>query len=177
MQFKHSLFVITSGFLLSFATASLAEDTAASLKVGEFHFNGSKEWIVKETPRSMSAGGFTSGTEGAGIEVDFYHFGKGQGGTIDANIARWRGQFQEQPEPKKEILKFGDHKVHIISLTGTFLAGPPFGPKTPVKDQAMLGAIVESKEGHVFVKMTGDAKTVAAATDAFKNLCSSPFKK
>ena len=41
----------------------------------------------------------------------------------------------------------------------------------------MLGAIVESKSGHVFVKLVGAKKSVDQAVEAFKALCISPFKK
>ena len=41
----------------------------------------------------------------------------------------------------------------------------------------MLGAIIESTEGHVFVKMVGKVKAIAAAREAFKTRCTSPFKK
>ena len=96
---------------------------------------------------------------------------------VHASGQRWRGQFDGQPDPEKETLTIGKHKVHIIQIEGTFLSGRPFGPKTPVKGQAMLGAIIESAEGHVFVKMTGEAKAIAAASEAFKSLCTSPLKK
>ena len=38
---------------------------------------------------------------------------------------------------------------------GTFLSGRPFGPKTPKPGYALVAAIIEGKEGAVFIKMTG----------------------
>jgi hypothetical protein len=178
MKITRSKFLALSlGLVLGLSQTGLADETPATLKVGEFTFTGDKQWTAKETPRTMSAGGLTLTIESGKLDADFYHFGKGQGGTIDANVARWRGQFKEQPEPAKETFTFGDQKVHIIKLEGTFLQGAPFGPKTEVKGQAMLGAIIESTEGHVFVKMTGYSKAITAAGEAFKKLCSSPFQK
>lgn len=178
MKITRSTFLLlTTGALLSLVSHSISDEKSATLKVGEFTFSGGEQWSVKETPRTMSAGGFASIGMDPKLEADFYHFGKGQGGSIEANVERWRGQFQEQPEARKETLTIGDQKIHIVSVEGTFLKGRPFGPKTPVKGHAMLGAIIESAEGHVFVKMTGDAKAIKAAREAFKELCSSPFEK
>ena len=178
MNITRSKFLALSlSLVLSLSQTGFADETPATLKVGEFTFTGDKLWTAKKTPRTMSAGGLTLTIESGKLDADFYHFGKGQGGTIDANVARWRGQFKEQPEPTKETLTLGGQKVHIIKLEGTFLQGAPVGPKTEVKGQAMLGAIVESTEGHVFVKMTGDSKAITAASEAFKKLCTSPFQK
>lgn len=170
-----ALFSLFALFAVSGVTFTLAQEPAAALKVGEFTFRGGSGWKLKETPRAMSNGGFATTGEGEALEADFYHFGRGQGGSIEANVARWQGQFQEKPEPKQEILTFGEHKVHLVRIEGTYLSGRPVGPKTPVKDQAMLGAILESAEGHVFVKMTGPKAAVAKAEDAFRALCASPF--
>ncbi|MEZ5325347.1 MAG: hypothetical protein R3F19_09810 [Verrucomicrobiales bacterium] len=174
---RSKFLALTLGFVCTLAQSGLADESATTLKVGKFTFSGDKSWAVKSAPRTMSAGGFTLTGEGEKLDADFYYFGKGQGGTTEANIARWQGQFKEKPEPKKETLTFGEQKVHIIKLEGTFLEGPPFGQKKEVKGQAMLGAIVESGDGHVFVKMTGAKKAIEAAAEAFKALCSSPFKK
>ncbi|MFM8230248.1 MAG: hypothetical protein ACKOAL_03390, partial [Chthoniobacterales bacterium] len=50
---------------------------------------------------------------------------------------------------------------------GTFQSGMPGQPTTPLEGQSLLGAILESPNGDVYVKMTGPAPTVEKAEPAF----------
>jgi hypothetical protein len=103
------------------------------------------------------------------------------GGGVDANIKRWIGQF-EQPdgssseakaEKKKESIN--GFPVTIVDLRGAFAGGGmAMGqPTTKKPGYRLLGAIVESPEGEVFFKLTGPAKTVAAAQSEFQSLLKS----
>ena len=155
-----------------------AEDKkSAILEAGGFRFAATEGWTPKATPRAMSAGGFTYKTDALkqGLDADFYHFGKGQGGSVEANIARWKGQFDGTPK-EVEKSKLAGGKVEFLQLEGTFMSGPPFGKKTPLKDHTMLAAIIKGKEGPVFVKMTGPKDEVAKGIVAFKAMLESAFK-
>ena len=132
------------------------ESSAANtLEVGEFTFRYGDDWKAKDRARPMSQGSLTikptldADVELEAVDADFYHFGKGQGGSIEANIERWKGQFSGTPEMSEEDL--ADGKIKLIHLKGTFLSGPPFGEKTPMENYAVLGAILPSEEGAVFV--------------------------
>ena len=158
--------------------ASLAEPKKpTSLEAGGLRFPLAKGWTLKKAPRTMSAGGMTYKTDDneKGLDADFYHFGKGQGGSVAANIARWKGQFQGKPK-EVETAKLAEGKIEFLHLEGTFLSGPPFGKKTPLKDHAMLAAMLQGKDGPVFVKMTGPKQHVAKTSAAFKALVESAFK-
>lgn len=166
-------------FTLAFALPLSADETSdQALTAGGLRFPVTDGWSLKARPRAMSAGGLTFKTEGIpkGLDADFYHFGKGQGGSVAANIARWKGQFEGQPK-EIEASKLGGGKIDFLHLEGTFLSGPPFGKKTPLKDHAMLAAILENgAAGPVFVKMTGPKAEIAQAIVAFKALAESAFK-
>ncbi len=116
-------------------------------------------------------------------ELAVFYFGEGQGGAVDANLARWYGQF-EQPDGKKsqDVAKtkqetINNLKVTTVDLTGTYTASMgPMGPKTNKPDFRLLGAIVEGPQGHVFFKMTGPKKTVQAAEKDFRKLLQSLSK-
>ncbi len=157
---------------------ALAEEPAKSFKAGDFDFVIAEGWTKKTKARAMSSGGLTyKGKEmKAGVDADFYHFGRGQGGGVEANIKRWRGQFSGEPK-ETERSKLAEGKVEFIHLEGTFLDGPPFGQKVPRENYAMLGAIIPSPGGDVFIKMTGSKEEVAKAVKAFKALAASPFGK
>ena len=106
-------------------------------------------------------------------EVVFFHFGAGQGGTAKANVDRWLGQFQEPREKlnsKTEDTTIAGHKVSYVSAEGTYMDGPPFGQKTPRPGYALFGAILESDEGSVFVKMTGPADLVKSSQATFRKM-------
>jgi hypothetical protein len=112
-------------------------------------------------------------------ECAVFYFGQGQGGDVNANIQRWLGQFQEKPaQPPKPTKKtLGGVNVTTIEHAGTYMAGAPMSPvKTPKPGYQLIGAIVEAPEGNVFFKLTGPAKTVAAAKPAFEKMLSSMKK-
>lgn len=114
-----------------------------------------------------------------GAECVVYFFGIGQGGSIQANIDRWEGQFKDssgKPAPAKVI----KHTVHGLSVTtidvsGEYsgMAGPTATAPVRVFGYRLLGAIVESRGGNVFIKFTGPAKTVAASQPKFQQLLDS----
>lgn len=168
------LFPILLGFAL--VTGLGAEEK--KLVVGPFTFAPGTEWKAKEQARAMSQGGLTITAKDLkeSLDADFYHFGEGQGGSVEANIERWRKQFSGEP---KEVAreKIAGGKVEILHLEGTFLVGSPFGQKTPKGNQALLGAILPSEEGAVFVKLVGSKEDVAKVAERFKALVSSPFPK
>jgi hypothetical protein len=95
-----------------------------------------------------------------------YFFGAGQGGTVEANIERWKGQFTSAGKPASAIVaKRAPHGVAMttIDVAGEYsgLGGPTVASK-PVPGYRLLGAIVEGPDGNIFVKFTGPAKTIAA---------------
>lgn len=70
-------------------------------------------------------------------------------------------------------------KVWIVKVEGTYLApGGPLMQSQGKKDgYRLLGAIVEAREGSVFFKFTGPAKTVADAESEFNSLVNSIRKQ
>ena len=110
-----------------------------------------------------------------------YYFGVGQGGSVEANLKRWAGQF-EQPDgkdsekvAKREKLQIAGLPVTMMSLSGIYLASA--GPMSPIKERKpnfrLLAAIVEAPKGLVFFKLTGPNKTVTAAEAEFRALLDS----
>ena len=132
----------------------------------------------------MSAGGLTiPGKEkAAGIEADFYHFGVGGGGGVDANVQRWQKQFEPDddgklPEPKREEVAIGGKKVLFVTFKGTFLSGSVMDAKrTPMPGYTMTGVIIPSEEtGDIFIKISGPDAAMAASQEAIKKLVGTAF--
>lgn len=152
-----------------------ADAKKESAEVGDFTFHFGAPWI-KGTPRNnMIAANLTYGDPKDALVVDFYFFGAGQGGSAKANVDRWIGQFEGEPKVETKTVDHKGTKVTYVYATGTFLSGTPVGPKTPMKDHALHGAIVEGDTAPVFIKMTGPAKGMTAAREAFEKLAASPF--
>jgi hypothetical protein len=117
-----------------------------------------------------------------GAECVVYFFGVGQGGNIQDNIARWEGQFTApggKPAPAK-VTKIAVHGLPVttIDVSGEYsgMGGPTATAPVSASGYRLLGAIVETPGGNVFIKFTGPAKTMAANQPKFQQLLDS-FEK
>lgn len=98
------------------------------------------------------------------------------GGGVQANITRWIGQFEKTdgaPNQKSETVN--GLPVTTVDVSGTFKGGGPMTgqPSVSKPGYRLLGAIVEGPEGDIFFKLTGPAKTVAAAQEEFQAMLKS----
>ena len=117
--------------------------------------------------------------ESVGAECVVNYFGPGQGGGVDANIERWKGQMQG-PDGKPAPAKVDKRTVRgvpitIVDASGSYtgMGGPMMAPSKPVPGYRLLGAIVEGPGGHVFFKLTGPSTTIAAQQKNFDQLLAS----
>jgi len=96
------------------------------------------------------------------------------GGSIEANLERWTGQFQpgpNDPAPAHETLSVDSREAVLIELHGTFTDG--FSGKGPQPGWCMLGAIIPTGPANFFLKLTGPQETVASQRAAFRELVTS----
>lgn len=158
--------------VLANASAGQGADAPASFKVGEFTFTRPVKWEwmeVTSTMRKAQLKVVDDKTNGA-AEVIFF---AGFGGGTQANVERWFGQFEgprEKINAKTEESTVGKHKITYASAQGTYKSGMPGGPATPLKDHALLGAIIPSPQGDIFIRMTGPAELVKRSTAEFKKM-------
>lgn len=131
-----------------------------------------------EAQRPMRLGTYTVAP---GAECGVYYFGQGQGGSVEANIDRWVGQFlRADGKPSKAAAKIAKHTVHGLPVTTvdvsgayTGMGGPAAQPAPAVAGYRMLGAIVEGPQGSIFFKFVGPAKTIAQNQAAFDKMIAS----
>ena len=97
------------------------------------------------------------------------------GGTPEANIQRWLGQFDDAGQETRTTKTVRGFKITIVEVGGTFLGGSmkPDTKAAPHPGWALLGAIVETPSSPYFFKLTGDAPTVRAARASFEALLDS----
>lgn len=100
------------------------------------------------------------------------------GGSVEANIERWYGQFV-QPDGKSskeaakvEAKEFSDLNVHLVDLSGTYLdRRGPFAPAQKRENYRMLAAIIETDgAGNYFIKFVGPQETVKDNEKAFAQM-------
>ncbi|MEP7366690.1 MAG: hypothetical protein ABI972_25820, partial [Acidobacteriota bacterium] len=106
-------------------------------------------------------------------ECAVFYFGTGQGGSVQANIERWYGQFETMAKPPApREAKAGKYKVTYVEHSGSYKSGGPMMATAATKKAGfqLLGAIVEGPQGSVFFKLTGPAKTVSAAKTSFEKM-------
>jgi hypothetical protein len=135
-----------------------------------------------EGPRPMRAATYSiapAAGDTAGAECVVNFFGPGQGGGVDANIERWKGQVQG-PDGKPATAKIDKRTVRgvpitIIDSSGSYtgMGGPMMASPKVVPGYRLLGAIVEGPGGNVFFKLTGPAKTIASQQKNFDQLLAS----
>jgi hypothetical protein len=144
---------------------------------------GGVQWIMPpawkaEAQRPMRLATYTVAP---GAECGVYFFGTGQGGSVDANLDRWIGQFvQADGKPSKAAAKVVKRTTHgwpvtTVDVSGAYtgMAGPTAQPGPAMPGYRLLGAIVEGPQGSIFFKFTGPAKTMAANQTAFDKMLAS----
>jgi hypothetical protein len=169
------------GLMVLSVLNTVAADAPATFKVSGFTFKRPEKWERVETTSSMRKAQFkvNDADKKNSAEVVFFHFGPGDGGGVQANVDRWFSQFEgprEKIGAKSEETKIGKHKVTFVRAEGTYLSGMPGGARTPQPGSALRGALIESDEGAVFVKMTGPAALVKSAEEDFRKMIESALK-
>jgi hypothetical protein len=157
------------------AFGSYAAEAPAKFKVGEFMYTRPAKWEWVEVTSAMRKAQLKVVDEkakGAG-EVVFF---AGNMGGVQANVERWFGQFQDGRDKKTEEVPVGKHKVTYASIQGTYQSGMPGGAKTAMKDHALLGAIVTSPQGDVYVRLTGPVALVNGAALEFRKMVEDALK-
>jgi hypothetical protein len=159
--------------LLSFLMVLSAVTTlSAALK-----FDAPPGWVSKPPASSMRVAEFTLPKTTGDAEdatLGIFFFG-GQGGNVDANLERWIGQMT-QPDGRlsKQVAKTTKFTSRGLAITLVELSGTYVAEVTPGSSERfnkpgfrLRAAVVETKEGPYFVKLTGPEKTVARWDESF----------
>lgn len=131
------------------------------------------EGWTRQTGAPMRDLSFTFGENGEG-ECYLSRL-PGAGGGLAANVNRWRGQMGQEPMTEEAIQALP--RKPLFGLEGTFVdvSGDfsGMGAGEAKKNHRLLGIILTSEAGAVFVKMTGPAELVAAHEANFDLFCQS----
>jgi hypothetical protein len=149
---------------------------------GKLEFKAPSAW-AKKTPKVRIIEVEYEAPAAKGDEQPGRFTVMGAGGTVEANVDRWVGQF-DQPDgsatkdkAKIEKLKVSGQEVHWVDLSGTYKdsAGPFAGGKVINRENyRMLAAIIQTKkDGNYFLKLYGPKATMAENEKAFRDLLDS----
>ncbi|HEX5227810.1 MAG TPA: hypothetical protein VFW44_08875 [Bryobacteraceae bacterium] len=161
---------IILGFLV--AALSLCADSGAGIR-----WNMPTTWKA-EAERPMRLATYKAPPD---AECGVYYFGQGQGGSVQANLDRWIGQFlQADGKSSKSAAKIAKRTQHGLEVTTvdvsgsyTGMGGPTAQPGPAVSGYRLLGAIVEGPQGSIFFKFVGPAKTITQNQPAFDKMLAS----
>jgi hypothetical protein len=155
------------------ATAMLYAVVAT--QAGSLLFTAPKSWQPRGAASSMRVAEFAvprSSGDSEDAEVIVYYFG-GSGGSVDANIERWVGQFRSASggpvaSPQRMSVVNGNLKITAIDVAGTYVAEVrPGAPERFNKPNfRMRAAVIETPKGPYFVKLTGPAQTVSRTLES-----------
>ncbi|MBX7167001.1 MAG: hypothetical protein K1X74_11775 [Pirellulales bacterium] len=161
---------------LGAAPGFAADDAPGTIDLGQLTLLAPDTWTRKQPASQIIAHEFSI-KPAEGDKLPGRMTVMAAGGSIEANIERWYGQFT-QPDgsatadrAKREKLKAAGCDVEWVDISGTYLDRPaPRLPGVERPDYRMLGAIVATKQGLVFLKFYGPQKTVTEQEQAFRQM-------
>jgi hypothetical protein len=161
------------------ASALAAEPAASAQATVKLAFIGLESqapaaWtmVPPETDKRLAQFKITTPGEGMTAEVIVYYFGKGGGGSAEANIERWLGQFvgtKDHPViPVINRFVSNGMAVTTAEMHGPYARGIGVGPVgIPKPDQTLLAAVVETPAGNLIIQIHGKAASVSAQKEGF----------
>jgi len=143
------------------------------IQIGRLQAKVPKDWEKEQPSSSMRIAQFRfPGNDGDGELVIF----SGIGGSIDANLNRWYGQFKSETESSvsesaiRSNSQIKDMDVTFSYVEGTYLKSSMGmgGTKTEMPNYVLLAAIVSTPDGPYYFKGTGPKSTMDSHKVNFK---------
>ncbi|YCM42136.1 hypothetical protein V2O64_12570 [Verrucomicrobiaceae bacterium 227] len=146
-----------------------------AIKAGSFEFQPPEPWVVEEYPSHMVKGALRHSAKAPLLKI--FHFGPGRDSGVEANIKRWKKEFEGEVEitPEKKI--FGKQEVAIVTMQGVFLDGGIMERRTEKAGWSLLAAIIPHETGDVTVKVAGPTAEILKMKKDFEALVASAFPK
>jgi len=190
--------MLSIGLALAFGGVMSADETkdekkeakkkpAVPVTLGEYELKVSGEWLKQNTksPFRVLQWGIPTAEGDEKAPVCYISEFPGGVGSVDANVKRWEGEYEEKDgEAKKEKVSVEGVKITMVDVTGVFKdsmgRGPAAGGKVELrKGYRTLAAMIEPEGGEKVytIKMVGPKKSVGAQRDDFVSMLKSMKKK
>jgi len=142
--------------------------TSSSTRIGNLLANVPDSWMGIRPSSSLRLMEFRLGlvTDDATLAIF-----KNIGGSIDDNLERWSGQFGyllSDSEVNIRTENINGMQVSIISIIGTYTNRMAFSkPTQPKPNYRLLGAIVDTRDGLYYFKLTGPNTVITGKIEEF----------
>lgn len=168
----------TPALALAFLAAACAAEGGTPLALLDYEAVVPPAFEIRPATSRMRLAELSVPPSGSGAaEVIVYYFGPGQGGSAEANIVRWTGQFTGPDggpvAPRVTTPEGTELPTTVAELEGTYARGVGMGTGTPEAGQALIAAVVETPRGNLFLQLVGDREAVAAAREPFLRMVTS----
>ena len=142
-------------------------DSSGRLVVEGITLDAPANWESKSPSSSIIAAEFVL-PRAAGDNADGRLTISTAGGSVEANIDRWKGQFVPQPqEASQEEIDVADLKVTVVDLSGDFNdQRGRFAPAVKRPGYRMIAAVIPIEGQLHFIKATGPQNTIAKHSGA-----------
>lgn len=165
---------VATGFALAFA-ATAQEVKTQPIEARGLSFSVPETWKKLPPTGQMRALEMkVEPSEGDQDPAEFVLFAfPGGAGTVQQNLVRWQGQFQDEsgnpPEIKTEKVEGQGIEVTLVETGGRYVA--PIRPGQPERydkpGYRMLVAVATTDTTGYFIKLVGPEKTIKDAREAF----------
>lgn len=153
------------------ATTAIAQQPG-TVKLLDYNAKIPAGWSSRTPSSTMRLAEYVAGAPG-GAEVVVYFFGVSQGGSVDANLARWKSQFTNPNggavEEKVTHDKSAAFPLTIAEYRGTYARGIGAGsaPEAARPNQILSAVVAETPKGTLFFQLFGPAAAVEAQRAAY----------
>lgn len=132
-------------------------------------------WQSATPTSSMRLAQYAQQDGGLTAELIVYYFGPRQGGSAEANIARWRAQFRAsdggEVQPQVVSSEVAGMPLTRVKLQGSYARAIGIGNGGPGKpDQTLLAALLGTPRGQVTIQLHGDSALVASLEPDFDRM-------
>jgi hypothetical protein len=153
-----------------FRSGEPVDENDAHVQFGAISLTAPEGWKRKPTQSSFTQAEFLL-PRAKGDDKDGRLTVSVAGGSIQANVDRWKGQFSGALEKtRQEQIDANGIQVTLVDLSGEF--NDQRGPMAPSVKQSgyrMIAAIIPINDQLHFVKAVGPQKTMAAHADEIKS--------
>ena len=124
------------------------------------------DWVASEPSSGMRLLQFTvpAADDAGAAELVVYYFGPDQGGSLEANVARWTSQFSADDSPVEPVITplTGNLPATLVELTGSYARGVGVGPVgDALPNRTLLAGVVETPRGNLYPQLYGPADVVS----------------
>lgn len=164
---------VASAPAVGMAQAAPTAVTGTQATFLEYETTVPSNWTSRTPSSSLRLAEYATPTvEGGMAEVVVYYFGKGQGGSVDANLERWKSQFSNpsgSAVEEKVTHPIAPFPTTIAEYRGTYARGVGDGSDANAArpNHMLIAVVAETPRGTLFFQCFGPVAAVEAQQAAY----------